>query len=46
MELNPLLAEELQNLDLNYDSSISSKELVNFDHEKLLELAFKKVELL
>ena len=42
MEPNFVLAEELQNLDLDSDSSFTSQELANFDHEKLLELAFEK----
>ena len=35
-------AEELQNLDLDSDSSFTSRELANFDREKLPELAFEK----
>ena len=41
MEPNPMLAEELQNLDLDSDSSFTSQELAHFDI-KLLELAFEK----
>ena len=41
MESNPLLAQGLQNLDLDSDSSIASRELVNFDLENFLIL-FKK----
>ena len=37
-----VLAEELQNLDLDSESSFTSQELANFDREKLLELAFEK----
>ena len=42
MEPNPVLTEELQNLDLDSDSSFTSQELAHFDREKLLELAFEK----
>ena len=42
MEPYFVLAEELQNLDLNSDSSFTSQELAHFDREKLLELAFEK----
>ena len=42
MEPNPVLAEELQNLDLDSDSSFTSRELAHFDREKLLELAYEK----
>ena len=42
MEPNFVLAEELQNLDLNSDSSFTSQELAHFDREKLIELAFDK----
>ena len=42
MEPNPVLTEELQNLDLDFDSSFTSQELANFDREKLLELVFEK----
>ena len=42
MEPNFVLAEELQNLDLNSDSSFTSQKLAHFDREKLLELAFEK----
>ena len=42
MEPYPVLAEELQNLDLDSDSSFTSQELANFDREKLIELAFEK----
>ena len=38
MEPNPSLAEELQNLDSNSDSSIIFKELVDFNHEIFLNL--------
>ena len=42
MEPNFVLAEELQNLDLDSDRSFTSQELAHFDREKLLELAFEK----
>ena len=42
MEPNSVLAEELQNLDLDSDSSFISQEFAHFDREKLLELAFEK----
>ena len=42
MEPNFVLAEELQNLDLDSDSSFTSRELAHFDSEKLLEFAFEK----
>ena len=42
MELYFLFTEELQNLDLDFDRRITSKELVNFVQEKLLQLAFDK----
>ena len=42
MEPNFVLAEELQNLDLDSDSSFTSQELAHFDREKLIELAFEK----
>ena len=37
-----MLAEELQNLDLDTDSSFTFQELAHFDREKLFELAFEK----
>ena len=42
MEPNHVLAEELQNLDLDSDDSFTSTELASFDREKLLELVFEK----
>ena len=42
MKPNSLLEVELQNLDLDSDSSITSQELAHIDNEKLLELAFEK----
>ena len=42
MEPNPVLTKELQNLDLDSDSSFTSQEFAHFDSEKLLELAFEK----
>ena len=42
MELNFVLEEELQNLDLDSDSSFTSRELAHFDREKLIELAYEK----
>ena len=41
MEPNHVLVKELQNLDLDSDSSFTSQELANFDREKLLEFALK-----
>ena len=37
-----MLAEELQNFDLDSDSSFTSRELAHFDREKLIELAYEK----
>ena len=42
MEPNPVHTEELQNLDLDSDSSFTSQDLAYFDNEKLIELAFEK----
>ena len=42
MEPNPVLAEELQNLDLDSDRSITSRELANFDRDRLPDLALEK----
>ena len=42
MEPNFVLSEELQNLDLDSDSSFTSQELAHFDREKLIELAYEK----
>ena len=42
MEPNFVLTEELQNLDLDSDSSFTSQELAHFDREKLIELAYEK----
>ena len=46
MKTNSLLEVELQNLDLDFDSSITSQELTHFDLEKLIELAFEKYQAL
>ena len=42
IEPNNLLAEELQNIDLDSDSCITSQKIVNFNQVKQLEIAFEK----